>query len=159
MEQQVRREGTPANFRQLAEQHPIRKIVDPCQDLLNLNRDTMQQTSEDNSRLSRQVRWLMILLGFVGPISGLLVGFAVARGLSRSIYQLSVRVQDMAQRLSQDVAAIDIQADGDMQSLDRQLQHVVQRVEDVTERLQRQQREMLRAEQLSAVGQLAASVA
>ena len=61
--------------------------------------------------------------------------------------------------LDRDIAAINIQADGDMQSLDRQLQHVVERVEDVTERFQRQQREMLRAEQLSAVGQLAASVA
>jgi signal transduction histidine kinase len=150
---------TQVDFVHMVDQHPVNDVVEPCQELLNQNKAIMDQTSEDNSRVSRQVRWLMILLGIVGPISGLLVGFAVARGLSRSIYQLSVRVQDMAQRLDQDVAAISIQADGDMQSLDRQLQHVVERVEDVTERFQRQQREMLRAEQLSAVGQLAASVA
>jgi signal transduction histidine kinase len=54
---------------------------------------------------------------------------------------------------------VSIRADGDLRSLDRQLQHVVERVEAVGERLQRHQREMLRAEQLSAVGQLAASVA
>ena len=150
---------TPVNLGQWTEQHPIKNIIEPCEDLLDLSRNTMDQTSQENGQVSRQVRWLMILLGFLGPISGLLVGFTVARGLSRSIYQLSVRVQDMAQRLNQDVAAISILADGDMQSLDRQLQHVVERVEDVTERFQRQQREMLRTEQLSAVGQLAASVA
>jgi signal transduction histidine kinase len=161
IEEQAGRQGTPVNLSKWAEQHPISNVIQPCEALLDLSRDTMKQTSEDNSRVSRQVRWLMILLGFVGPISGLLVGFAVARGLSRSIYQLSVRVQDMARatQLDQDVAAVSIQADGDMQNLDRQLQQVVARVEDVTERFERQQREMLRAEQLSAVGQLAASVA
>src|SRR6266851_5389423 len=161
IEEQAGRKGAPVNLSQWAKQHPISNVIQPCEALLDLSRDAMEQTSEDNSRVSRQVRWLMILLGFVGPISGLLVGFAVARGLSRSIYQLSVRVQDMARatQLDQDVAAVSIQADGDMQNLDRQLQQVVARVEDVTERFERQQREMLRAEQLSAVGQLAASVA
>ena len=65
----------------------------------------------------------------------------------------------MAQRLDQDVASVRIVADGDIKHLDQQLEHVVQRVEEVAERLQRHQREMLRAEQLAAVGQLAASVA
>jgi signal transduction histidine kinase len=110
----------------------------------------------------------MLLLGLGGPASGLIIGYGIARGLSRSIYQLSVRVQDVAQRLDSplpagngavDVASVSIRADGDLQSLDRQLQHVIRRVEEVGERLQRHQREMLRAEQLSAVGQLAASVA
>src|SRR5205085_9437628 len=91
--------------------------------------------------------------------SGLLIGFGIARGLSRSIYQLSVRVQDMAQRLDQDVASVSIAADGDLQNLDNQLQQVVKNVEEVAQRLQRQQRELLRTEQLAAVGQLAASVA
>jgi signal transduction histidine kinase len=54
---------------------------------------------------------------------------------------------------------VSVSADGDLTHLDRQLQGVVERVEEVAERVQRQQREMLRAEQLSAVGQLAASVA
>ncbi|HEY1860293.1 MAG TPA: ATP-binding protein, partial [Gemmataceae bacterium] len=100
-----------------------------------------------------------VFLGLAGPVSGLIIGYSVARGISRSIYRLSVRVQDVAQRLDQDVASISITADGDIQNLDKQLDHVVGRVEEVAERLQRHQRDMLRAEQLSAVGQLAASVA
>jgi signal transduction histidine kinase len=83
----------------------------------------------------------------------------VARGLSRSIYRLSVRVQDMAHHLDTDVGSVSVAADGDIRVLDRQLQHVVGKVEEVAARLQQQQRELLRAEQLAAVGQLAAGVA
>jgi signal transduction histidine kinase len=105
------------------------------------------------------LRLALLFLGLGGPISGLIIGYGVARGLSRSIYQLSVRVQDMARRLDQDVASVSVAAEGDIAGLDKQLRHVVLRVEEVAERLQRQQRDLLRAEQMSAVGQLAASVA
>jgi signal transduction histidine kinase len=92
-------------------------------------------------------------------VGGLIAGFGIARGLSRSIYRLSVRVRDMAQSLEQDVASVSIEADGGLQTLDRQLQHVVRQVEEVTERQQAHQHEMLRAEQLASVGRLAAGVA
>ena len=143
----------------LANAHPIQDIVSPCQDLLNINREQMAETVLQSDRVGTSVRWAMLALGVVGPLSGLLAGFGVARGLSRSIYQLSVRVHDMTRKLDQTVASVSLPADGDMQHLDKQLQYVVRRVEQVAEDCQRHEREMLRAEQLSAVGQLAASVA
>jgi two-component system, NtrC family, sensor histidine kinase HydH len=150
---------TGKNYGKLIDSHPIRHVVDPCHDLVDLNQRLMKETSEETSRVGSQARWAMLLLGLMGPISGLTIGYGIARGISRSIYRLSVRVQDMAQRLDQDVASVSITADGDIRNLDKQLEHVVLRVEEVAERLQKHQREMLRAEQLSAVGQLAASVA
>lgn len=143
----------------LSDAHPIRHVLEPGQELLRLNREAMEQTSQESNRVTRQAHIAMLLLGLVGPISGLIIGYGVARGLSRSIYQLSVRVQDVAQRLDQDVASVSVAADADLQHLDLHLEHIVHRVEEVAERLQKHQREMLRAEQLSAVGQLAASVA
>jgi signal transduction histidine kinase len=101
----------------------------------------------------------MLFLGLAGPVGGLAIGYGVARGLRQSIYRLSVRVQDAAQRLDRDVGSVSVVADGDLTGLDRQLQHIVHKVEEVAERLQRHQRELLRAEQLAAVGQLAAGVA
>jgi len=148
-----------ADFGDFADAHPLNKVVDPCHDLVNLNNTILEDTSRQSERVGKQVSLGMLVLGLLGPVSGLIMGFGIARGLSRSIYQMSVRVQDMAQRLDQNVASISIAADGDIESLDRQLQLVVTRVEEVAERVQQHQRELLRAEQLSAVGQLAASVA
>jgi signal transduction histidine kinase len=150
---------TLPDIRTLADSHPIRHIVEPCEELLHSNQDKMAEISRSSEELGNQALVALLGLGLGGLSSGLLIGYAFARALSRSIYQLSVRVQDMAQRLDQDVASVRIVADGDIKHLDQQLEHVVERVEEVAERLQRHQRDMLRAEQLSAVGQLAASVA
>ena len=95
----------------------------------------------------------LLLLGLAGPISGLVMGYGVTRGLSRSIYRLSVRVQDMAQHLDRgrrtdfqcrppgtvgaggpshykEVGTVNLVADGDLQNLDRQMEHIVRRVEE-----------------------------
>jgi signal transduction histidine kinase len=157
--EEVKRSGKRPDLQELARSHPIRGLVDPCHDLLKISQERMEETFQESENVNRQARLAMLLLGLGGPIGGVLCGYGIARGLSRSIYQLSVRVQDMAQRLDQDLASVSVAADGDLVHLDKQLQHVVQKVEEVAERVQRHQREMLRAEQLSAVGQLAASVA
>jgi signal transduction histidine kinase len=147
------------NLHQLVDAHPIQLVVKPCENLSSVTKEMMKETVQESNEVSQLVRLVMIVLGLIGPVSGLMSGYGIARGLSRSIYQLSVRVQGMAQRLDQDVASVSVAADGDIQNLDKQLQHVVERVEEVAQRVQQHQREMLRAEQLSAVGQLAASVA
>jgi signal transduction histidine kinase len=151
--------GSTTNLGKLADAHPVKFVVEPCQELLQLNKDAMHATAEESNTAATRARLALLLLGLAGPAGGIIVGYGVARGLSRSIYELSVRVQNMAQRLDQDVASVKIAAEGDLESLDRQLQHVVRKVEEVAERVQKQEREMLRAEQLSAVGQLGASVA
>jgi len=139
--------------------HPIHEITNPCGDLLSFNQSAMREAAEESRRVTWQASLAMVLLGLGGPIGGVVLGFGVARGLSRSIYRLSVRVQDAAQRLERDIASVNLVADGDLQRLDRQLQQIVGGVEGVVDRLHRQEREMLRAEQMSAVGQLAAGVA
>jgi signal transduction histidine kinase len=164
---------------ELARDNPVRPVTDRCEELVDLDQRMMSATVDQSGRLGQKLSLVMLLLGLGGPVSGLIIGYGIARGLSRSIYQLSVRVQDVAQRLGPSlegqvpangapalaegdgwtIEPVRIEADGDLNQLDRQLQHVLRRVEEVGERLQRQQREMLRTEQLSAVGQLAASVA
>jgi signal transduction histidine kinase len=149
----------PADVNKLVDSHPISRVVEPCQELLRLNREQLGRMAEESRRASEQGSLALLLLGLAGPVGGAVMGFGVARGLSRSIYRLSVRVQDVAQRLDRDVGSVSVVADGDIHNLDRQLQHIVRRVEEVAERLQQNQRQLLRAEQLSAVGQLAAGVA
>jgi signal transduction histidine kinase len=159
LETEALRPATPTNLAHLADAHPITPVVDRCHELLRINREILAGTAREAERVSNQVRLAMIVLGLVGPVSGVVMGYGIARGLSRSIYQLSLRVQDMAHHLDQDVASVTIETGTDIQALDKQLQHVVDRVEQVGERLQQHQREMVRAEQLAAAGQLAAGVA
>jgi signal transduction histidine kinase len=127
--------------------------------LLRISKAEMDQTAAENERIGTRIWWTMVLLGLTGPVGGLVLGYGVTRGLTRSIYRLSVRVQDMAHHLDSDVASVSVAADGDIRVLDRQLQYIVGRVEEVAARVQQQQRDLLRAEQLAAVGQLAAGIA
>jgi signal transduction histidine kinase len=143
----------------LAKQNPLQPVVDPCQALLLENEQMMYQTAAESERLGSRLYLAMLLLGVGGPAAGLISGYGIARGLSRSLHQLSVRLQDVSQQLEQDVASVSLASDGDLRHLDEQAQHIVRRVEEVAERLQKQQRELLRAQQLSAVGHLAACVA
>jgi two-component system sensor histidine kinase HydH len=159
LRQQVEKEGPRKDLRSLDSVHPIRHITDPCREYSRLNEEQMTHSIEESRRVSQWLNLAMLLLGIGGPLSGLLGGYGIARGLSRSLYRLSVRVQDMAHRLEKDVGAVDLTPEADWQRLDKQLDHVVQRVAEVADKLQRQQTEMLRAQQLAAVGQLAASVA
>jgi signal transduction histidine kinase len=151
--------GTQTDLHELVNSHPIKYVVDPCEELIRISQEEIDQTIRENDALGQWLRLALIGLGLIGPLSGLLGGYGIARGLSRSIYQLSVRVQDINRHLDEKVATVTLPADGDLQHLDRQLQHVVQRVSEAADKLQRHQRDMLRAEQMAAVGQLAASVA
>ncbi len=101
----------------------------------------------------------LICVGTMGSLAGLLLGYATARGLRQSIYHLSVRVQDAANKLGQDLPAVSVLEDGDLQHLHEQMRGVVQEIEQVVRDLQQREREILRAEQLAAVGQLATGVA
>jgi two-component system, NtrC family, sensor histidine kinase HydH len=121
-----------------------------------------RETRESAETDRRMGFWLMvglIVIGTVGSLAGLFLGYGVARSLRQSIYHLSVRVQDAADKLGQDVPAVALTDDGDLRHLHRQMQAVIQDIEQVVSKLQQREREVLRAEQLAAVGQLAAGLA
>jgi signal transduction histidine kinase len=152
--------GKPAeDISNLSDKHPVDKVVDPCQELLRVNKTKMNDTADECKRVSREGHRWMLVLGLAGPVGGILMGYGVARTLRHSIYRLSVRVQDVAQRLDENVGSVSVAADGDIHALDQQMQHIIGKVEEVACRLQQQQRELTRAEQLSTMGQLAAGVA
>jgi C4-dicarboxylate-specific signal transduction histidine kinase len=108
------------------------------------------------------VRWMvlgLVAVGTVGSFTGLMLGYGVARGLRHSIYHLSVRVQDAANKLGQDLPPVALAETADLHHVHEQMKGVVSEIEQVVRKLQQREREVLRAEQLAAVGQLAAGVA
>lgn len=143
-----------------ADSHPIRFVVEPCERLLEINRRETADTADESARQSDRAQSRMIWLAVVGAAGGLIGGFGVAWGLSRSITRLSVRLQDVHAHLDREVGSLRLNVeDPNLQKMERQVGTILERVRDVVGQLQRQERESLRAEQLAAVGQLAAGIA
>src|SRR5262249_38347614 len=71
----------------------------------------------------------------------------------------SVRIRDAAGRLNRDLGSVTVQKEGDLADLDRQMEHVLDEIGRTIDQLQQREHEVLRTEQLAAVGQLAAGVA
>jgi two-component system sensor histidine kinase HydH len=147
---------TDGGLMRWADAHPVRGLLEICRSLADRQRQRMRDSLE---RSENQTTWAgRVLLGLAvaGALGGLLSGYGTARALTRRAARLSVRVQAVHASLDQEVGAMTVEPAGD---LDEQLDRVVDRVREVCERLQGQERDLLRAEQLAAVGHLAAGVA
>jgi signal transduction histidine kinase len=136
-----------------------KEIVAPAHEYLDFNEQVMARNSAHNQVVVNRMVFALLLLGICGPVAGLLTGFAIARGVSRSIVQLSVPVHDAAGKLNEVVGPITLSGNRGIEELDAGLRRMATEIDTVVSRLQQSQREVLRAEQLAAVGQLAAGVA
>jgi two-component system sensor histidine kinase HydH len=135
------------------------QVLAPCIKLREYNTEQVAGSDRQNRRIVLTLTWVLLLVGLGAPLSGLLLGYAIARNLDRSIYQLRVRVRDAAGRLNRDLGSVTLQEKGDLPGLHQQLQGVIDEIERAVGQLQQREREMLHAEQLTALGQVAAGVA
>jgi signal transduction histidine kinase len=142
-----------------ADDHPVQQVLSPCRLLVDAEGKRMAERLERSESQTRWAGTVLLGLGLTGALGGLLMGYATARGVTRQVAQLSVRVKAVHEQLDQEVGAMLVQGPPHLGGLDEQLDRVIGRVKDVCERLQEHERELLRAEQLAAVGHLAAGVA
>jgi len=136
-----------------------KQIFDPAHEYVVLHRKNVNETSEQSERWADLMGLGLLLLGTCGSVAGLLAGFGIARGISRSIVQLSVPVHGAAGKLNEVVGPITLSTGGGFEELEQALENMADHVGAVVERLEQRERELLRGEQLAAVGQLAAGVA
>jgi signal transduction histidine kinase len=147
-----------AKVRQL-EETLVRDVLDPVHAYLDLNEEEVEQIAKDNQNFAEWLVFGLLLLGTCGAGAGLVAGFGIARGLRRSLVQLSVPIRDAAGKLSEVVGPVMLSAGWGFQELEGILRRMADHIGTVIERLQQSQREVVRAEQLAAVGQLAAGMA
>jgi signal transduction histidine kinase len=148
-----------AEGRKLAVATLTQETMKRCEELREYNQGQIEESQREQEKT---VRWLALgfaVIGGVGSAAGLVFGFGVARALHRSLHQLSIHIQDAAGKLRQDLPMVTLSENGAVDKLSVQLRGVVGQIETVVARLQQREREVLRAEQLAAVGQLAAGVA
>jgi len=139
-----------------------RAVVKDCRDLLDLGEQATGQAFTRRDRMRVKTNAVRLTFLIAGPAVGILLGIWVARGLHRSISQISVTLRDAQGDLEQDVGRVElVPADtlGALPALQQQVQEVSGRIRQVVEELQQARREAVRAERLAAVGELAAGVA
>ncbi|HJZ60394.1 MAG TPA: ATP-binding protein [Gemmataceae bacterium] len=134
-------------------------VLKPCQELRRFTGRRLQETTDHHELVLRRLAWGMAGVGGLGGFAGLVLGFGVARGLSRSLRRLHFRIRDAAGKLGPELPDIVLTEEGNFRGLHEQIDQLTARIELIVQELQQREREVLRTEQLAAVGQLAAGVA
>jgi signal transduction histidine kinase len=135
------------------------EIFAPAREYVEYLRQVVENSSKQSQRSADRVGLALLLLGVCGSVGGLLAGFGIARGVSRSIVQLSVPVHGVAGKLNEVIGPITLSAGEGFEELESALRDMAEHVGTVVERLEQRELEVLRGEQLAAVGQLAAGIA
>lgn len=160
---QIDRSASPESQRaavaNLLQRLTAEQVLRPINEYRRLNQTTMDDISKRNGMIAKTLGMSLLLLGSCGAVAGLVLGFGIARGVQRSIVRLQVPIHDAAGKLNEVVGPIVVSSADDIQDLDTALKSMSKRVGQVVESLQESQRAALRAEQLAAVGQLAAGLA
>jgi len=143
----------------LADELIPNEILANTQKYIERNEEELANSRERNQTTATQLMFGLLMLGTCGGVIGLLAGYIIARRVSRTIVQLSLPIRDTAGKLDKVVSPISVTADPSFEDLESILKMVSDRVTMVVERLQENEREMLRSEQLASLGQLAAGLA
>ncbi len=130
-----------------------------CEEFIQYNDRRIEESVAQEELVLRQLAWGLVLVGVLGGIAGIVLGYAVARTVAHSIRKLQVQIRDAAGKITPEAPSIVLTGEGDFSSLHREMDQLTSQITQVVETLQQREREILRSEQLAAVGQLAAGVA
>jgi two-component system, NtrC family, sensor histidine kinase HydH len=155
---QVPRPEQATAVRRLIDNVIVREMVEPTHEFLDLNEVQVEEAIAGHQAFGDRLIYGLLILGTCGSAAGVVAGFGFARRLSRSLVQLSVLIRDAAGRLEAGVGPITFPR-GDLGELEVVLRLIGERVGTIVQRLQQKEHEVLRAEQMAAVGQLAAGMA
>ncbi len=134
-------------------------LIKPCQSFRLYNGRRIEESTMQHENVLGRLAWGMTSIGVLGGIAGIVLGFGLTRTVGQSIRRLQVRIQDAAGKLSPEPQEIIITDDGQFSGVHAQLDQLTNSIERVLGNLRQRELEVLRSEQLAAVGQLAASVA
>src|SRR5262249_9690333 len=137
----------------------VREVLQPTHEYLDYNEEEVEQGVAQNQTVTNWLVVGLLSLGTCGCGAGLVAGFGIARGVTRSLVQLSVPIRAAAGQLDGVGGPITFAAGADLHQLEGVLRSIAERIGAVVERLRQSEREALRAEQMAAVGQMAAGMA
>lgn len=134
-------------------------VTGPCKRFLAVNERLLAESNLRVARFATSMRAVRMVFLVIGPLLGILLGMAVARGLHRSVSQISVTLKDATGQMEHELEWVKISPTNDLPELQQQVETVSSQIKRVVEQLHEARREAIRAERLAAVGGLAAGVA
>lgn len=134
------------------------EVLLPCREYEAYNDRRVEESTRGHEQVLRRLASGLAVIGGLGAVAGVVLGFGVARSLSRSIRRLQVQLRDAAGMLGPDVPEIVVTGEGGFDNLHAEADQLTDRIGEVVRTLRQRDLEVLRAEQLAAVGQLAAGV-
>jgi signal transduction histidine kinase len=142
---------------ELIEEVMEKEILEPAHEYLRLNEGMLQQATETNQQLAERLTVGLVAMGLFGSVGGLLAGWVIAAAVRRSILRTEERLLNTAEQLTRAVPKGEGSADGE--KAQDAMERVASSVSAVLKRLEKTERDALRAEQLASVGQMAAGIA
>lgn len=119
----------------------------------------LESRSRDSQTKADRVSLALLLLVTCGAIGGLMAGVAVARSVNRSIVELNIPVHAATGALNEVVGPLKISSNANLATIRESLDDMANRVGETVQRLQVSQQRIMRSEQMTAIGQLAAGLA
>jgi len=133
--------------------------IPACRTFQDLTDDRLDAAGASHALILRELAWGVAAVGVVGSLAGVMLGYVVALGVRRTIRRLQVQLRDTAGMILETQSEIVVTTEGPEQDLDTQIRLLTHEVGAVVARLRQRELEVLRSEQLAALGQLAAGVA
>lgn len=137
----------------------ITQVLAPAKEYLALDRMLLDTTNESSRQATEVVRQTLLWMAICGGLAGVVGGVMIARSIGQSVVQLEVSVRGAADRLQGIVGPVTILQPNGLRHLEAGLRQVENHIATVVERLRQRELDVLRSDQLAAVGQLAAGVA
>ncbi len=137
----------------------VQETLPQCQALRDGLSHQIDDSQQEHQATVRSLAWGLAAVGATAAFAGLFLGYGAARGLHRSIQRLQIGIRDAAGKLAPELPTIEFRDGSNLNQLNDQMQFLIARIEETVKQLQQRERELLRAEQLAAVGQLAAGMA
>jgi signal transduction histidine kinase len=129
-----------------------------AQALLDRRQEAVAEESRQNRMNADRIGMSLAILGLCGAGAGLLAGFGMARGITRSIEQLGGSVHSVAETIFQDGESM-IHPPTGIHELLTTIGSIRQKTAGIMDELEQSREKATRSDQLAAVGQLAAGIA
>lgn len=133
-------------------------VMQPCVAFASASSRHIDQTALDHELTLRRHAWGLAIVGGLGSIAGAVLGFGIARNLSRTLRELRIQVRDASGLLLPDKPEIILRGESSLPALREDMNRLSDQIAQTMHALQQRELEVLRARQLAAVGQLAAGV-